>query len=88
MKVQQEALNIANLDVNIALSDEHIKSLPNAEILRQQIQMGVAQGFVKKESGKYILNGYYKNRELMVNDNNLTATVLPLLMMATQGGGF
>jgi uncharacterized protein YdgA (DUF945 family) len=88
MKVQQEALNIANLDVNIALSDEHIKSLPNAEILRQQIQMGVAQGFVKKESGKYILNGYYKNRELMVNDNNLTATVLPLLMMVTQGRGF
>ena len=88
MRVQQQALNMANLDVKIVLDAEHIKTLPNAEMLAQQIQMGVAQGFVKKENGKYILNGYYKNRELMVNDNNLTATVLPLLMMATQGGGF
>ena len=50
--------------------------------------MAVAQGFIKEVNGKYILNGHYKNQELIVNDNNLTATVLPLLMMATQGGGF
>ena len=88
MKVQQQALNLVNLDVNIGLDAEHVKSLPNADTLKMQIQMGVSQGFVKEENGKYILNGYYKNQELMVNDNNLTATVLPFLIMATQGGGF
>jgi hypothetical protein len=88
MKVQQQALNLVDLDVKIALDEEHIKTLPDAEMLKQQIQMGVAQGFIKEEKGKYILNGYYKNQELMVNDNNLTATVLPFFMMATQGGGF
>ena len=88
MKVQQQALNLVNLNVDIALDKEHVKTLPNAEMLKQQIEMGVAQGFVKEENGKYILNGYYKNQELMVNDNNLTATVLPFLMMASQGGGF
>jgi hypothetical protein len=88
MKVQQQLLNLVNLDLKIALDKEHIKRLPNAEILKQQIQMGVAQGLLKEENGKYILNGYYKNQELIVNDNNLTATVLPFLMMASQGGGF
>jgi hypothetical protein len=88
MKVQQQALDLVNLDVKIGLDAEHIKSSPNAETLKMQIQMGVAQGFIKEENGKYILNGYYKNQELMVNDNNLTATILPFLMMATQGGGF
>jgi hypothetical protein len=88
MKVQQQALNLVNLDVKLVLNNEHIKTLPNSEILKQQIQMGVAQGFVKEENGKYILNGYYKNQELIINDNNLTATILPFLMMATQGGGF
>ncbi len=88
MKVQQEILNLINLNVDITVDKEHIKTLPNAEMLKQQIAMGVAQGFLKEENGKYILNGYYKNQELMVNDNNLTATVLPFLMMASQGGGF
>jgi hypothetical protein len=88
IKVQQQALDLVNLDVKIGLDAEHIKSSPNAETLKMQIQMGVAQGFIKEENGKYILNGYYKNQELMVNDNNLTATILPFLMMATQGGGF
>jgi len=77
-----------SLNVDLGLDAEHLKGLPNAETLTQQIQMAVAQGFVKEENGKFILNGYYKNQELMVNDNNLTATVLPFLMMATKGGGF
>ena len=88
MKVQKQALNLINFNVNIGLDTEHINKLPNTETLKQQIQMGIVQGFVKEKNGKYILNGYYKNQELMVNDNNLTATVLPFLMMATQGGGF
>jgi len=86
LKAQRELLNMIQLHLNINLDAQHIKALPNAETLTQQIQMAVTQGFVKKENGKYILNGSYKNKELMVNDHNLTATILPLLMMATQGG--
>lgn len=86
LKAQQEILNMINLNLDISLDRTHLQALPDAQTLLAQIQMGVAQGFVKEENGKYILNGYYKNKELMVNDNNLTATVLPLLMMATQGG--
>ena len=88
MKAQQQVLDMISLNVDLGLDAEHLKGLPNAETLTQQIQMAVAQGFVKEENGKFILNGYYKNQELMVNDNNLTATVLPFLMMATKGGGF
>ncbi len=87
LKAQSKALNMISLNVDLGLDSTHIKNLPNAEVLKQQIQMGVAQGFIKEENGKYLLKGYYKNQELIVNDNNLTATVLPLLMMATQGGG-
>jgi len=50
-------------------------------MLKQQLQMGVAQGFIKENNDSYALNGYYKNKELIVNDNNLTSTILPLLMM-------
>jgi hypothetical protein len=88
MRIQQQLLNLVNLDVKIALDKEHITTLPNANMLEEQLKMAVMQGFIKEENGKYILNGYYKNQELMINDNNLTATVVPLLMMATQGGGF
>jgi len=88
MRAQQQVLNMISLDVDIGLDAEHIKSLPDAQSAIQQIQMAVAQGFAKEENGKYILKGYYKNQELIVNDNNLTASILPLLMMATQGGGF
>ena len=85
LKAQRELLKMIQLHVNINLDAQHLKTLPDAETLTQQIQMAVAQGFVKEENGKYILNGSYKNQELMVNDNNLTASILPLLMIATQG---
>jgi len=84
MKVQEQMLDIVNLNVNINLNKEHVKSFPDAEKLNQQIQMGVEQGFVKETNESYLLDGYYKNRELIVNDNNLTSIILPFLMMATQ----
>jgi len=86
MKVQEQALDLVNLNVNLTLNKEHVKSFPDAEKLNQQIQMGVKQGFVKETNENYLLNGYYKNRELIVNDNNLTSIILPFLMMATQAG--
>jgi len=81
-KVRTQLLSLINLNVNINLNKKHLPLL-SIPMLKQQIQMGVAQGFVKENNSSYILDGYYKNRELMVNDNNLTSTVLPLLMMLT-----
>ena len=81
-KMKAQLFSLINLKVNISLNKKHLPLLP-IPMLKQQIQMGVAQGFVKENNSSYILDGYYKNRELMVNDNNLTSTVLPLLMMLT-----
>jgi len=75
-------LSLIRLNVDIELNKKHIKLLP-VPMLKQQLQMGVAQGFVKENNSSFSLNGYYKDKQLMVNDNNLTATVLPLLMMLT-----
>lgn len=86
LKAQRKLLTMIQLHLNINLDAEHIKTLPDAKTLKQQIQMAVAQGFVREEKGKYILNGTYKNQELIVNDKNLTASVIPLLMMITQDG--
>ena len=83
-KVQKEIFNLISLNLNISLNKSHLKLLPNNQILQQQIKMGLLQGFVKENNNSYELNGYYKNRELMINDNNLTSTLLPFLMMATQ----
>jgi hypothetical protein len=83
-KIQKEMFNLISLNLNLSLNKEHIKILPNNKMLQQQIQMGVLQGFVKENNNSYDLNGYYKNRELIINDKNLTSTLLPFLMMATQ----
>ncbi len=81
-EIKAKLLSTISLNVDINLNKKHLSMLP-IPMLEQQLQMGVAQGFIKDNNSSYILNGYYKNRELMVNDNNLTSTVLPLLMMFT-----
>ena len=81
-KIKAELLSLIKLKVNISLNKKHLPLL-SIPMLKQQIQMGVAQGFVKENNSSYVLDGYYKDRELIVNDNNLTSTVLPLLMMLT-----
>ena len=79
-KIRVQLLSLIRLKVDVSLNKKHLSMLP-VPMLKQQLQMGVAQGFVKDNNSSYSLNGYYKDRELMVNDNNLTSTVLPLLMM-------
>ena len=79
-KIKTKILSLININVDVTLNKKHLPIIP-IPMLKQQLQMGVAQGFVKENNSSYSLNGYYKNRELMVNDNNLTSTVLPLLMM-------
>jgi len=81
-KIKNQLLSLIKLNVNITLNKKHLPLLP-VPMLKQQLQMGVAQGFIKENNNSYTLNGYYKDRELMVNDNNLTTTILPLLMMMT-----
>ena len=80
--LQSQILSLIRLKVDIELNKKHLKLLP-IPMLEQQLQMGVAQGFVKETNSSFSLNGYYKEKQLIVNDNNLTATVLPLLMMMT-----
>ena len=79
-KIRVQLLSLIRLKVDVSLNKKHLSLLP-VPMLKQQLQMGVAQGFLKENNSSYSLNGYYKNRELMVNDNNLTSTVLPLLIM-------
>lgn len=86
LKVEQELLKMLSLNVKIDLDIEQIKAFPDSQMQIEQLKMGVTQGFIKEENGRFLLNGSYKNQELMVNDNNLTDTVLPLIIMATQGG--
>ena len=81
-KLQSQILSIIRLKVDIDLNKKHLKLLP-VPMLNKQLQMGVAQGFIKENNNSFSLNGYYKDKQLIVNDNNLTATVLPLLMMLT-----
>jgi hypothetical protein len=83
-KVKRELFSLISLNVDIKLNKAHLSLIPNAPILKQQIEMGVKEGFVKDNNETYSLHGQYQNKELMVNDNNLTSTVLPFLMMATQ----
>ena len=85
-KIQKQILSLISLDLDVNLNKNHLKLLPNAQSIQPQIQMGVMQGFIKDNNSSYSINATYKNKELMVNDNNLTATILPFLMMATQGG--
>ena len=79
-KIRTQLLSLIRLKVNVALNKKHLSMLP-VPMLKQQLQMGVAQGFIKENNDSYHLNGYYKDKELIVNDNNLTSTILPLLMM-------
>jgi hypothetical protein len=79
-KMRAQLLSLIRVKLNILLNKKHLSLLP-VPMLKQQLQMGVAQGFVKENNNSYTLNGYYKDKELIVNDNNLTSTVLPLLMM-------
>ena len=82
-KAQKEILSLISLNLDINLDKNHLKFLPNSEL---QIKMAVMQGFVRENNNSYSVNAFYKNKELMVNDKNLTSTILPLLMMATQMG--
>jgi hypothetical protein len=86
-KVQKQILSLISVNLDVNLNKNHLKLLPNAQSFQPQIQMGVMQGFIKDNNSSYSINATYKNKELMVNDNNLTATILPFLMMATQAGG-
>ena len=79
-KIQSKLLSIIRLNMDIELNKKHLALIP-VPMLEQQIQMGVTQGFIKDNNSSYSLNGYYRDKELMINDNNLTSTILPLIMI-------
>jgi len=85
-KIQKQVLSLISLNLDFNLNKSHLKFFPNAQSIEPQIRMGVMQGFIRDNNSSYAINASYKNKELMVNDKNLTSTILPLLMMATQMG--
>jgi len=81
-KIQSEILSLIKLNLQIKLNKKHIKMIP-IPLFKEQLKIGVREGFVKENNTTYMLNGYYNNKELIINDNNLTATILPLIIMLT-----
>lgn len=83
-KIGADLFNLFKLKVDIKLNENHIKALPNGNELLTQLQNPMSQSMVKYQNENYIIKGHLQNRELIVNDENLTNTVLPLLQMLTQ----
>lgn len=85
-KIGADMFNLFKLEVDIRVDENHIKSLPNGKELLQQLQTPMAQNMITHKNEKYTIKGHLKNQELVVNDNNLTNTILPMLKMLTQVG--
>ncbi len=86
IEAESKLLELLNAKLDVILNKRHIEALPDAEMLKQQISMGIMQGFVKDSKDSYIVDATLKDGELMVNDNNLTGLLMPLLMFSTGGG--
>ena len=85
-KIGADVFKLFKLEVDISVDKNHIKSLPNGEELIKQLQTPMAQNMIIDENNSYIIKGHLANQELILNDNNLTNTILPLLKMFTQMG--
>ena len=85
-KIGADTFKLFKLEVDISVAKSHIKSLPNGEELIQQLQTPMAQNMIADKNDSYIIKGHLANQELILNDNNLTNTILPLLKMFTQMG--
>ena len=85
-KIASDIFSLFKLEVDINMNKNHIKSLPNGEELIKQLQAPMAQSMISSKNDSYIIKGYLANQELILNDNNLTNTVLPLLKMFSQMG--
>lgn len=81
-----ELFNLFDLEVDINLHEKHIGTMPDGDEFLKQLQLPMTQTMVNHQNQKYSIKGYLRNRELILNDNNLTETVLPLLKMLTQVG--
>ena len=85
-KVGSDVFNLFKLEVDISANENHIKNLSDGEELLQQLKTPMAQNMITYKNEQYTIKGHLKNKELIVNDNNLTNTMLPLLKMLTQVG--
>ena len=85
-KIGADIFKLFKLEVDINVDKNHIKSLSNGEELLKQLQTPMAQSMIRDKNESYIIKGHLKNQELILNDNNLTNTILPLLKMLTQVG--
>jgi len=83
-EMERKLLDILTLNFNINLDEEHIKAVPNAHMIEQQLQMVINQGFVKKENGAYKSNITYKPQTIMINGKDMTPQLLPFIKMMLQ----
>jgi len=85
-EINTNLFNLFELEIDINVDEKHISTLPDGDEFLKQLQAPMTQTMVNHQNQKYIIKGHLKNQELILNDNNLTNTVLPLLKMLTQMG--
>jgi hypothetical protein len=83
-RVNADMFSLFKLEVDIAIAESHLQTLPDGDELLKQLQAPMSQTMVNHRNNYYTIKGYLKNQELVLNDENLTHTVLPLLKMLTQ----
>ncbi len=84
--INANMFTLFKLEMDIAIAQSHIQTLPNGDEFLKQLQSPMSQSMVKHQNNYYSIKGYLKNQELILNDENLTNTVLPLLKMLSQLG--
>ena len=85
-RINRDIFSLFKLEMDIAIAQSHIQTLPNGDELLKQLQAPMSQTMVNHQNDYYSIKGYLKNQELILNDENLTNTVLPLLKMLSQMG--
>ena len=83
-RVNSDIFSLFKLEMDISVDETHILALPNGDEFLQQLQLPMLQTMIKHKNKKYEIKGHLKNQELILNDENLTNTVLPLLKMFSQ----
>jgi len=84
--INTNMFGLFKLEVDIAIAESHIQTLPDGDKFLKQLQAPMSQTMVNHRNNYYTIKGYLKNQELILNDENLTNTVLPLLKMLSQLG--
>lgn len=86
-QLMKNLLTSLAVDIDVNIEESLLKTLPKdvAEDIAMKLEMSVAEGIVKKDKGAYSLNANYTPKTIMVNDKNMTSTLLPFIEMGLGG---